>query len=587
MQIGPTVAGVKTRSDTNLTEGPQRPDPHPSTGPETVTWAGGHRRGQSVPPGRRSPPPAPAPSLRPPARYEPYLDGLFTYCLSVLCDHDAATAALADVLAMAEANSSRLRDRRLTHAWLYALARHACLRGLSARESASGAEPPARTVPGHAVPDQTAARRRRELAALAWPEAAGTAPDQREALELAVRHGLQAEEVGAVLGLEAGQARALLSRAACEVERTRAALAVVETGSCPALARLAGDTHVLLGTALRRELVRHVDECAECRAAAERAMASGPWPGTRTPAVLAVIQAPGAAALAAVTATGAGAGAGGGPGDGPSGRSRARSQAHRAPAPRFDRRGFPMDTRDRAARRARLRHRAVTTTVVAAVVAAPVLALWAAYRGGQESTAHDVPVSAAEGDLKDGRLVNGQSPGGGAADRHRQGDGRAPGVSSDGAGRSDASGTPSPADGGSGASDTSSSSPSASGPGPSRPGQPSPGRLTLDAQPQGEDTVITLTASGGSPVSWSASTQSPWLVLSRTSGVLQPGESTTVTVAVDHDREPEGPWSGRVTFAPSGTSVTISGSGPAPSPSPPPSDSPSASTRSSSAPAPG
>ncbi|MDC7337580.1 hypothetical protein PQR15_15100 [Streptomyces lydicus] len=36
---------------------------------------------------------------------------------------------------------------------------------------------------------------------------------------------------------------------------------------------------------------------------------------------------------------------------------------------------------DRAARRRRLRARALTTTVVATVVAAPVLALWAAYRG--------------------------------------------------------------------------------------------------------------------------------------------------------------------------------------------------------------
>ena len=33
---------------------------------------------------------------RPPGRYEPYLDGLFTYCLSVLCGHDTATAALVD-----------------------------------------------------------------------------------------------------------------------------------------------------------------------------------------------------------------------------------------------------------------------------------------------------------------------------------------------------------------------------------------------------------------------------------------------------------------------------------------------------------
>src|SRR4051812_40572549 len=56
------------------------------------------------------------------ARYEPYLDGLFTYCLSVLCDHDAATAALRDALALAEKRRGpeAAGDHR---AWLYALAR--------------------------------------------------------------------------------------------------------------------------------------------------------------------------------------------------------------------------------------------------------------------------------------------------------------------------------------------------------------------------------------------------------------------------------------------------------------------------------
>ncbi|MYQ44665.1 hypothetical protein GTW40_06215, partial [Streptomyces sp. SID4985] len=69
---------------------------------------------------------------RPSACHEPYLDGLFTYCLSVLCDHDAATAALGEVLALAERRVPRVprttADRR---AWLYALARWACLRGLA------------------------------------------------------------------------------------------------------------------------------------------------------------------------------------------------------------------------------------------------------------------------------------------------------------------------------------------------------------------------------------------------------------------------------------------------------------------------
>ncbi|MEU0221948.1 hypothetical protein ABZ281_46155, partial [Streptomyces sp. NPDC006265] len=69
---------------------------------------------------------------QPSARYEPYLDGLFTYCLSVLCDHDAATTSLCDVLALAERRGRHVPeapdDRR---AWLYALARWACLRKLA------------------------------------------------------------------------------------------------------------------------------------------------------------------------------------------------------------------------------------------------------------------------------------------------------------------------------------------------------------------------------------------------------------------------------------------------------------------------
>ncbi|KOG89204.1 hypothetical protein ADK38_15580, partial [Streptomyces varsoviensis] len=199
-------------------------------------------------------------------------------------------------------------------------------------------------------------------ARLAWPEAAGTTSEQREALELAVRHRLSPAEVATVLRLEQGAARALLSAAACEVERTRTALAVVELGDCRVVARLAEDTQMLLGTALRGELVRHVDECADCRRTAERATAGGPWPGTVAPAAaLPVLEAPRPAAHAAL----------------PLALRAAMQLALRArPArgttsagPRFDRSGFPMAPKDRAARRRRLRNRAVTTTVVATVVA--------------------------------------------------------------------------------------------------------------------------------------------------------------------------------------------------------------------------
>ncbi|MFJ2774422.1 hypothetical protein [Streptomyces sp. NPDC087300] len=532
-----------------------------SSRPETPANAtGAHRAHRDA---RKRVVPRQAPRTTPPARYEPCLDGLFTYCLSVLCDHDAATAALGDVLHLAERRGSRGpgSDGEL-RAWLYALARWVCLRRLAEAKrkrqgvhaagpgtSRTGAPGPATGAPGSATADPRAPKsseattlsedaerhRRRELAQLAWPEAAGTTPEQREALELAVRHQLAPAEVAAVLGLEPAEARDLLASAACEVERTRTALAVVETGSCPIVARLTGDNQLLLGTALRQELVRHVDDCPRCRRTAERAGA-GAWPGTAaSPAALPVVEAPRSALHMAM----------------------AHVPRARGGGPRYDRRGFPMDPKDHAARRDRLRARAVTTTVVATVVAAPVLALWAAYRGAPlTGEGHDGrSVTASEADGPDG--IGGDRRGYENAGNARTGpDSRF------------TAGSRSP--------DVSVEVISGGG-APSR-SSTGPGRLTVEAQPSGDTTLITLTASGGSPVRWSASEGASWLYLSRSSGTLAPGESFTIQVYVDHDREPSGHWRARVSIAPSGAVISIDGFGDGgrppshPGPRPTPSD---------------
>ncbi|MGV9252961.1 BACON domain-containing protein [Streptomyces sp. NPDC003697] len=463
---------------------------------------------------------------RPPVPHDSYLDGLFTYCLSVLCDHDAATAALGDALALAERRGHRVPEtvgeRR---AWLYALARWACLRKLAeAKQKRPGAHAAGRSDEARQrssgpaappVPEEVERQRRRELSLLAWPEAAGTTPEQREALELAVRHHLAPHEVAAVLGLDATVARELLASAACEVERTRAALAVVETGSCPSVAGLTGDQQFVLSAALRRELVRHVDDCPRCRRTAERAV-PGRWPGaTVTPAELPVLPAPRAALRAAM----------------------ADHSRVRGAAPRFDRRGFPMDPKDRAARRDRLRARAVTTTVVATVVAAPVLALWAAYRG----------------------TPTGEGPGGASATTQeaQDADGATAGYENAGnaAARPDARFTRG------GRPDVSVEVVSAAGAGDRG------GHLAVTAGNQGNTTLITLTASGPEPVRWSATTAASWLYLSMSSGTLRPGESVTIKVYVDPLREPAGRWRARVAVAPAGAVVTIDGYGTAPSPS--------------------
>ncbi|MGC9381351.1 BACON domain-containing protein [Streptomyces sp. MH13] len=564
-----------------------------SSSPETTTRTTGTHRTHREARDRAA---ARTLAQRPPARYDAYLDGLFTYCLSVLCDHAAATDALGDVLALAERRGHRgpgaAGDRR---AWLYALARWACLRKLAeaqqkrpgsyaagrpgtgrhriapqrpappsaaygertrragragldggaGRESydtpnasnaldAHGASGACRTpdtcdttCDTSSACDEEQQRHRRELALLAWPEAAGTTPEQREALELAVRHHLAAHEVAAVLGLGPAAARELLASAACEVERTRAALAVVETGTCPGVTRLAGDNQYVLSAALRRELVRHVDDCPRCRRTAERAV-PGHWPGTSvTPAELPVLEAPRAALHVAM----------------------AHPPRARGATPRFDRRGFPMDPKDRAARRERLRARAVTTTVVATVVAAPVLALWAAHRG--------TPV--VEGD--DGRSAT--------ASEERSPDGLH-GRSADGTHGYENTGntrtTPGPRFGENGKADVSVEVVSVAGAGA---GEKGVGHLAVTAGHDGDTTLVTLTATGGAPVRWAASTGASWLYLSQSSGILRPGETLTIRVYVDHLREPSGHWSARVAVSPTGAVVSIEGYGTAPSPSHP------------------
>ncbi|MFE5921734.1 hypothetical protein [Streptomyces sp. NPDC056468] len=503
-----------------------------SSSPETSTrTAGAHRAHREA----RDRAAARTVAQRPPARYEPYLDGLFTYCLSVLCDHDTATAALGDVLALAERRGQRVpeaaADRR---PWLYALARWACLRKLGeAKQKRQGSHAAGRTgahrqagtkAARSAVSEEVQEQRRRELALLAWPEAAGTTPEQREALELAVRHHLATHEVAAVLGMDLAAARELLASAACEVERTRAALAVVETGACPGVARLTGDNQLVLGTALRRELVRHVDDCPRCRRTAERAI-PGRWPGAAvTPAELPVLQAPRAALHMALAHA-----------------PRARGVA----VPRFDRRGFPMDPKDRAARRDRLRARAVTTTVVATVVAAPVIALWAAYRGtptgeGVDGSSASASEAQGPGSLDGEAAGDGYENAGNASTRRGDsfGDRGEPDVSVEVVSVSGARGA-------------------------------GVGGLEVSAGNSGDTTLVTLRATGRMPVRWSASTGAHWLYLSQSAGTLAPGESLTIKVYVDHLREPSGYWSARLAISPAGALVAIEGYGTAPSPSGP------------------
>ncbi|MEV6212403.1 sigma-70 family RNA polymerase sigma factor [Kitasatospora sp. NPDC051914] len=562
--------------------------------------------------------------------YGRHVDGLFTYCLSVLCEHDAAVAAVGEVRDLALRHGDRLADPALRRAWLYALARHCCLRRLEhgadaasdpsdtaapspARETGGArhgrdAAGPARAVdtvrrsasaaarraggrgstarggrsrPGGSGPADggaagagpigtggapgaaVVAQRRTELAKLAWPEAAGTGPEQREALELAVRHGLAAVEVAAVLGLPAPAAEELLESAGAEVARTRAALLVLGANTCPELAQLGGAgaggrSGWVLGPALRRELVQHVVDCPTCRGTAGRVageLEPGPTGLEGLPLLTAPVtvrvgttaaQVPGGAAGAAFLA---GAAAG----------RRLVSPEQGAAAIRFDQRGFPRH-RAPSAGLAMVRQRVVTTGVLAAVLTAPVAALWAAYRGG-ESVGAATPVSSVRVDSPTG------APDASGAERP------------DGSGLAGAGGRDAAPDGlqlaGSAGAETllpavegavvpvpshGSQALAAADLAPVPPAPPAkPGLLTVEASEWGSRTVITLTNSGGTTIHWHAEVGVDWLRLSRDEGTLEPGRRITVTVTVDEERVPAGHWTARIALPPSEAVVTLEG----------------------------
>ncbi|MEE1786769.1 sigma-70 family RNA polymerase sigma factor [Streptomyces sp. SP17BM10] len=543
------------------------------------------------------PPRAEGPATAVLAAYDRQVDGLFTYCLSVLCEHDTATEALREVRDLAQRHGARLAEPGLVRAWLFSLARYCCLRRLA--DGAGG-------TAGTGLTEAEAARRRRELASLAWPEAAGTDPEQREALELSARHRLTPLEVAAVLGLPFDATRALLGAAEAEVARTRSALLVLGVGSCPELDRLGGAgaeswRDWVLGPALRRELVQHVVECPTCRGTAERvaeeaADGAGRSGSSRSSGLsglagLPLLTAPAVAASGtpgssassreewardgAVTylprASGSGRGAG--------------AEAAVEPGLRFDQSGFPRHRVPDAGRGLAVRRRVVTTGVLAAVLAAPVVTLWAGHRGGVGPGA-TAAVSSVRVD-EAGRQEEQRTAGAGGVGVTTSGAGSAVGTAVSGVelARAGAMGAETLLPGyhwpvlqgpavpvpGRGATPLGSqaliATPAAVGPGRG-PGwaagggadRPAPaGLLTVEAGEYGNRTVLTLTNSGGSEIRWHAVVDAAWLRLSRDSGTLEPGQRITVIVTVDDDLAPAAHWTARIALPPSEAVVTLEG----------------------------
>ncbi|OPG01782.1 RNA polymerase sigma factor, partial [Microbispora sp. GKU 823] len=194
------------------------------------------------------------------ALYDAYADRLSDYAYALVRDLDSAARAVHDALVAASCCADRLKEPARLRAWLYALTRFHS----AARRSAGPVTGPVIEVEESADPP---------LAALVR-EALGELGDhEREVLELAVRHGLTAAEIGSVLGLASRQVSARLTRARDHLENAAAALVLARVGRahCPELSALvdhgvgAAWQDGPLGPPVRKRLSRHIAACEICR----------------------------------------------------------------------------------------------------------------------------------------------------------------------------------------------------------------------------------------------------------------------------------------------------------------------------------
>ncbi|GGS78998.1 hypothetical protein GCM10010156_42190 [Planobispora rosea] len=207
----------------------------------------------------------------PASLFDAYAERLNDYACSLLSDRDGAAEAVHDALVTAQGCAHRLGDPSHLRAWLYALVRFQCAVRASGRPPGGQGTTPLPVADGHDDP------REREMAALVQEALAELGGQEREILELALRHGLSTGEIGALLGLTSRQVTARLDRARTHLENTAAAVVLARVGRahCPDLSAMVDSWEGPLPPVLRRRLSGHIARCEVCTEQRDRHVSAG------------------------------------------------------------------------------------------------------------------------------------------------------------------------------------------------------------------------------------------------------------------------------------------------------------------------
>ncbi|WP_436759043.1 sigma factor-like helix-turn-helix DNA-binding protein [Streptosporangium sp. V21-05] len=207
-----------------------------------------------------------ADTTAPASLYDSYAERLNDYAHSLLGDREAAAGAVHAALVAAQGGVDRLREPGRLRAWLYALVRIRC--------AEEGQGDPRKSAPPPDIHDDPGER---ELAALVHEAMAELSGQEREVLELSLRHDLGGGEVGAVLGLTSRQVTARLGRARDHLENAAAAVVLAKVGRahCPDLSAMVDSWEGPLTTLLRRRLSAHIGRCEVCVERRDRHVSAG------------------------------------------------------------------------------------------------------------------------------------------------------------------------------------------------------------------------------------------------------------------------------------------------------------------------
>ncbi|WP_433220927.1 hypothetical protein [Microtetraspora malaysiensis] len=197
------------------------------------------------------------------ALYDTYAEAIYRYCLVMLGGPDSAQVALRDTLIAAEALVGSLADPERFRVWLYTLARGECLR----RRTPQGAEPPGTNLSTVLVP-QLSDPADAELRVVAWHATRCLAPEDREVLELASRHGLTGADLATVLGTGQRYADGLQEAATERLSDAVTVEILVRKGpyDCPRRAKILTGFAGELTAEIRERISRHIARCDTCAA---------------------------------------------------------------------------------------------------------------------------------------------------------------------------------------------------------------------------------------------------------------------------------------------------------------------------------